>query len=460
MNDPKAKLSFKEKLSYGLGDAASNFFFQFFNIFLLYYYTDVYGLDPALVGYMFIATKLWDAVSDPLMGVIADRTNTRWGKFRPYLLWMAVPYGVIGYIMFASPEFGPMGKLLFAYVTYTLMMTVYTAINIPYGALSGVMTTSSVERTSINTFRFACAFSASLLLGMFVRPLVRVLGGEDEIDGFRLTMAVFAIVSVALFIVTFVGTKERVQPPRAQKPNVGADFVALFRNVPWIIMIICAIFTLSNVAVRGAGTLYFFKYFVGDDNSPFIGFMDRTSFFLTSGTVAFIVGVFCTRLLSPRFDKRSLMIWLTLGNAVAMGALYFIPGEAYWTMLVVNVLGSLLAGPTPALVWSIYADVADYGEWKFGRRSTALVFSAAQFSQKLGLTIGAAVPGFILSGVGYVAQAEQSAEALVGIRIIFTLLPSGLAILAGVSIIFYPLRDGFVRQIEQELKERRLAQGS
>lgn len=460
MKDTQGKISFGEKLSYGLGDTASNFFFQFFNIFLLNYYTDVFGISAGAVSIMFLATKLWDTVNDPMMGIIADRTNTKYGKFRPYLLWMAIPYGVLGYAMFVNVGFGESGKLVYAYVTYTLMLMVYTAINVPYGALMGVMSTSSNQRTSLNTYRFACAFLATLLLGMFVRPLVRTLGGGNEVHGFQSTMAIFAVVSVMLFFVTFKGTKERVQPMKNQQMDVWGDLKALFKNTPWVVMVICGVFTLTNVAVRGGGTVYFFKYYIGDDNSPYLWFMDMTSVFLTTGTIAFILGVFATRLLSPRFDKRLLMIVLTIGNAIMMGALYFVPAERFWTMVVVNAIASLLAGPTPALVWSMYADVADYGEWRYARRSTALVFSAAQFAQKLGLTLGAAIPGLILWYIGYVANAEQTRESLFGIRIMFTFLPAAFALLAGISVIFYPLRDRQLKDIESELKERRSAQGA
>ena len=404
---------------------------------------------------MFAVTKLWDAVNDPIMGLIADRTESKFGKFRPYLLWMAIPYGVLGYMMFANPDFGPTGKLVYAYTTYTLMMMVYTAINVPYGALMGVMSSSSEERTTLNTYRFACAFGATLILGMAVRPLVRLLGGGSEVTGFQWTMGIFAVVSISLFFVTFFGTKERVRVKTVKANSIKRDLKNLFSNGPWLVMVITGVFTLSNVAIRGGATLYFFKYYVGDDNSPYLWFLDQTSLFFTLGTLGFIVGIFCTKLLSPRFDKRSLLITLTLGNALFMGLLYFIPAEAFWTMVIVNVIASLLAGPTPALVWAMYADVADYGEWKNGSRSTALVFSAAQFAQKFGLTIGGALPGLVLAGFGYVANTAQTPETLFGIRLLFTLFPATFAFVAGIAVIFYPIRDSLMVNIERELVQRR-----
>lgn len=449
-------LSFYEKFNYALGDTASNFFFQFFSIFIIYYYTDVYGLSPAAVTTMLLTVKLWDWITDPIMGIIADRTNTRWGKFRPYLLWMAVPYGALGYLMFINPDLEEEGKLIFAYVTYILMMTVYTAINVPYGALMGVMTTSSRERLTLGTYRFVGAFSAAIVLGMSVRPLVRILGGEDEMLGFQYTMAIFAVLSVLLFLQTFRGTRERVSPPPNQDSHIGKDLRILFKNNAWRVMVVAGVFTLASVAIRGGATVYFFKYYMLDDNAAFIWIWDRTSFFITVGAIVFVIGVIAGRFLSNIYDKRSLMLFLTLSNAVIMGLMFYIPSENYWTMLAVNALASLLAGPTPALVWAMYGDVADFGEWKYNRRTTALVFSAAQFAQKLGLTIGGVLPTAVLAYVGYEANIAQSEEALMGIRLIFTWLPALFAIIAGLSFLFYPLRDSQLIQIERDLIHRRL----
>ena len=450
-------LSFSEKFNYALGDTASNFFFQFFAIFIIYYYTDVYGLSPAAVTTMLLTVKLWDWITDPIMGIIADRTNTRWGKFRPYLLWMAVPYGALGYLMFINPDLGEEGKLIFAYVTYILMMTAYTAINVPYGALMGVMTTSSSERLTLGTFRFVGAFSAAIILGMSVRPLVRILGGEDELLGFQYTMAIFAVLSILLFLQTFRGTRERVSPPPNQDSHIGKDLRTLIKNTAWLVMVVAGVFTLASVAIRGGATVYFFKYYMLDDNTPFIWIWDRTSFFITVGAIVFVIGVIAGRFLSNVYDKRTLMLFLTLSNAIIMGMMFYIPNDYYWTMLAFNSLASLLAGPTPALVWAMYGDVADYGEWKYNRRTTALVFSAAQFAQKLGLTIGGVLPTAVLAYVGYEANMAQSETAMMGIRLIFTVLPAIFAIIAGMAFIFYPLRDIQLEQIEKDLLDRRLA---
>jgi GPH family glycoside/pentoside/hexuronide:cation symporter len=449
-------LRFGEKLGYGLGDAASNFFFQVFNIFLLYYYTDIFGLAPAAVGTMFLATKVVDAVSDPVMGMIADRTNTRWGKFRPYLLWGAIPYGLLGYAMFANPELSSAGKLAYAYATYTAMMLAYTVINIPYSALMGVMSPSSAERTKVSSYRFICAFGAAWLIGTFVTPLKNILGHGDEATGFRRTMMIFAVASILLFWVTFATTRERVTG-LSQSSNVKADLRALVSNGPWRILFFAAIFTLMNVAIRSGGTLYYFKYWVGDDGTPIFLIFDKTAVFMSSGLFAMMLGIALTSALTRRFGKRHLMIALTLLNAISMAAFYFIPPESFALMLVVNGLGALIVGPTPALVWAMYADCADYGEWKTGRRTTALVFSAVQFAQKMGLAVGAGLSGYILSFYGFIANDVQTAGSLAGIRLMFSVFPALFAILSAMVIAFYRLSEDQVRQIEIDLAKRHVA---
>jgi GPH family glycoside/pentoside/hexuronide:cation symporter len=450
------KLRFGEKLGYGLGDTASNFFFATFNVFLLYYYTDIFGLTAAAVGTMFLVTKIVDAVSDPIMGLVADRTDSRWGKFRPYLLWAAVPYGLCGYAMFANPDLSYAGKLVYAYVTYSLMMLAYTAINVPYSALMGVISPSSMERTKVASYRFFCAFTASWLIGTFVTPLKNTLGGGDEALGFQLTMLIFAVISVLLFWITFATTRERVRPPLTQS-DLNQDFRALFSNGPWKALFATGVFTLMNIAVRNGTLLYYFKYYVGDDGTRIFLIFDKTAIFMSTGLLAMIVGVALTRTLSSRFEKRQLMIVLSLLNAVSMALFFFTPPDNYLMMVVLNCAGALAAGPTPALVWSMYADCADYGEWKTGRRTTALVFSTVQFSHKLGLAIGAGIAGIILAWFGFVANEAQSATSMLGIRFMFSVFPAVLAILSVIAIYFYRIDSKLLVRMEQDLKERHVS---
>ena len=446
-------LRFREKLGYGLGDTASNFFFQVFNIFLLYYYTDIFGLSAAAVGTMFLVTKIVDAASDPIMGLIADRTNTRWGEFRPYLLWAAIPYGLLGYAMFANPDLSESGKLAYAYVTYTLMMLAYTVINVPYSALMGVISPSSTERTKVASYRFICAFGAAWLIGTFVTPLKNTLGGGDEALGFRLTMIIFAVASVALFWITFATTKERVKPVHTET-NIRSDLKALSQNGPWIALFVAAIFTLMNVAVRNGSLLYYFKYYVGDDGSRIFLIFDKTAVFMSLGLITMIGGIALTKTLCDYFEKRSLLITLTILNAVTMAVFYVTPPDQYWLMVVINCIGTLLIGPTPALVWAMYADCADYGEWKSGRRITALTFSSLQFAQKLGLAVGAGLAGVILGLFGFIANETQTASSLAGIRFIFSIMPALLAVMGAAAIYFYKIDSATIREFEVALAER------
>ncbi len=449
-------LRFSEKLGYGLGDAASNFFFVTFNIFLLYYYTDVFGLLPAAVGTMFLVTKVLDAVSDPIMGIIADRTNSRWGKYRPYLLWGAIPYGICGYLMFANPDLSYSGKLIYAYVTYSLMMLAYTAINVPYSALLGVISPSSIERTKAASFRFFGAFLAGWVIATFVTPLKNILGGGDDALGFQLTMGIFGFASVALFWVTFATTRERVTPPQ-EDTNLRRDLAAALNNGPWIALIFAGIFSLTNIAVRQAAQVYYIKYFVGDDGTPLFLIFDKTAIFLSLGTLAMLVGVTFTKMLSERFDKRHLMIFLSVLNALSMASFLFIPADQYWLMVAINVFGNLVAGPTPALVWSMYADCADYGEWKTGRRTTGLIFSTVQFSHKFGLAVGAGLAGIMLSWFGFVANEVQTDDALAGIRFMFSVVPAAFALMGVVAIYFYRIDSELAQRVERELSARRAA---
>ena len=449
MISTNSHLSVREKIAYGLGDTASNFYFQFFNLFLLFYYTDVVGLDAAAVGTMFLVIRIFDAVMDPLVGMIADRTNSRWGKFRPFILWGALPYGLLGFIMFANPALTQHGKLIYAYVTYGLMWVAYTAINIPYSALMGVMSPSSEERTSLSTYRFICAFSGQFLIALLVVKLKNLLGGGNEAAGFRYTMLLFSVVSVAMFLYTFAMTRERVQPPPDQVSSFRTDLKNLAGNGPWVVLFFSAIFTLTNAAVRGASIIYYFKYTVGDES--------KAALYMSAGSLAFIAGAVSTKLFVRWFERRTLMIGLTFLNAVIMASFYFVHPQALWLLHALNILATFLVGPTPAILWSMYADTADYGEWKFGRRTTGLVFSAAVFSQKIGLAIGAALAGWMLNYYGFVANAAQSNRTLHGINLMFSVGPAVFAILGGLAIFFYPLTEAQVKTIERDLTARKVA---
>lgn len=459
MSRDQHRLGVGEKIGYGLGDTASNIFFFGVNAWIFYYYTEICLIAPAVVGTLLLLPRLWDMVSDPLMGLIADRTRTRFGTYRPYLLWMAVPFGLAGYLTFANPDFGEQGKLIYAYITYIALMTAYTAINVPYSALMGVMTPSASERTSLSTFRFIGAFSGQLIISLTFLPLVLALGDGDKGQGFPKAMALMATLATLMFLVAFATTRERIHPNADKKADILGDFAALLRNRPWLVMVVAAILTLSSAAVRWTVMPQYLTYYFGVDDTPFFLFLDRISFVMTTGTLAFIVGVFFTGFVSKRFGKRNSLITLTLLNGLTVLAVFFIPQDGYATFVGVNILGNLLAGPTPALVWAIYTDVADFSEWKSGRRVTGLAFSAAMFAQKLGISIGGPVCGWLLGSAGFVPGSEPGEEVIGSFRWIASILPGALAIGNGLVLIGYRLSDEMLETIRTDLAARRSAEG-
>jgi GPH family glycoside/pentoside/hexuronide:cation symporter len=460
MQQPPARerdgLSKREYFGYALGDTASNLFFQTFNIFITYYYVDVWGILPGAIVSMMLWVRLWDAVNDPIMGVIADRTNTRWGKFRPYLMWVAVPYGICGYLIFANPDFDQAGKLIYAYITYTLMLMAYTAINVPYSALLGVISPSSRTRAMASSFRFVGAFGGGFLISLGVRPLVKWLGGDSEVLGFQYTMAIFGILSVAMFLVCFVTTKERVTPPPAQKTNVGLDVWDLVRNWPWIALLVASVFSTTFIILRSGSTLFYFKYVVGADKlGPVFFGLDQATVFLSSNALCQMIGAAGLSLVARFTDKRRLAVGLTLATAVCYGSFYILPTDNFTLLLTVNALGSLCMGPTSALVWAMYGDVADYGEFKFGRRATGLVYSASLFALKTGSMVAGVLLPLFLAQFGFVRDVEQTPTALMGILLTFSLVPAAFAGLKAIAIWVYPLTQARVDEIETGLRARR-----
>lgn len=443
------RLSFKEKLAYGLGDTASNFCFQAINLFLAYYYTDIFGLPAAAVGTLMLIVPIAVAVLNPVVGALADRTDTRWGKFRPWILWGSIPYGIVACLMFANPSFGAHGKLLYAYITYSLMLIMYVIINTPYGALMGVMSPSSEDRTSLSSYRFACAFAGAFLIGGFVPGMKDYLtpAGGSPADGFRNTMVIFAVLSVLMFLYTFWNTKERVVAPPQEKGSLGKDVADLKSNGPWLVLFFVAFLNLTNVGLRNGAGIYYFKYVVANEGA--LGNFNKVGF------LCFIAGALVTKFFTTRWSRRGLMIWLTLINGAAIAACYFVNPQNLTLLYALNIIASFAAGPTPAIVWSMYADTADYGEWKFSRRATGLLFSATVFVQKVGLAIGGAMLGWLLSYYGFVANVVQTPRVVHGITLLFSLLPGAFALLAGFATLLYALDEPQVKQMERELAARK-----
>ena len=447
-----------EYFGYALGDTASNFFFQSFNIFLTYYYVDVWGIPATALLWLIPLVRAFGAFDDVIMGLIADRTNTRWGKFRPYLLFGALPYGLCGYLMFAGPDLGPSGRILYAAITYALMMVSYTVINVPYSAMLGVISPSPRTRTVASTCRFVGAFGAAFLISLFVRPLVKHLGAESEIRGFQLTMAIFAVVSVVLILITFATTKERVTPPPQQQTNVREELGELFHNWPWVVLLFTSIFSNAFSALRSGSTIFYFKYVQGYDSTPVVWTLDRTTLFLTTGALGLMLGTLCLGPIARKVDKKHYAAGLSLVTGLCFLSFFFIPRGHFGLMVAVNMLAQFCAGPTSALTWALYADVADYGEFKYRRRSTGLIYSASLFSIKAGILIGGFLVPLFLARFGYASGAEtQTAKALLGIALAFSIGPSLFALLKTVALVIYPLNKARVDEIERELAARRAA---
>jgi GPH family glycoside/pentoside/hexuronide:cation symporter len=429
--------------------------FVFFgNIF----YTDVFGLAPASMATLFFVTRILDTVFDPLVGMLADRTTTRWGKFRPYILWMVVPFGVCGTLAFITPPFGPSGKLIYAYITYGLIGLVYSAINLPYSALMGVISPSSIERTKVSSFRFVGAYSAGLVVSLCTMYLVSFFGGKNQQLGFALTVGLYALLGMVMWIICFATTKERVVPKATQSSFVR-DLGDVVTNVPWLILFVLGIATLSYVSIRNGCFAFYFKYYVGDQTVLGMKFSANGMLgaFFVSGSLATLFGTSIVGPIAAKIGKRQLyMIMMGLTSVVTV-AFYFLRPEDVIIMFVLQILANLIMGPSAALVYAMYADASDYSEWKTGRRSTGLVFAASSFAQKMGWTVGGAATGFILSSFGYKAGAIQNADTLTGLKLLVSFIPAIGSVLATLLPLLYTLDDKRMKTIEKELGERRAA---
>jgi len=457
------KIGFKEKVAYGCGDAASSMFWKLFTMYLMFYYTDVFGISAVAVGTMFVVARLWDAAFDPLVGIISDRTETRWGKFRPYLLWMALPFGLIGILTFTAPSFGPKGLLWYAYITYSLMMMVYSLINVPYGSLMGVMSADTNERLSLSTYRFFFAFTGSYVALGLVKPLAKRFGAmhHDAIPdvskfGWQMAAAVIAGIAVLLFLVTFAWTKERVKP-MAEKSSLGSDLKDLLKNAPWFILLGAGIMTIFFNSIRDGAAMYYFKYLLVEKGVfSIFGFSFAPSdFYLVWGQLMNIAGVLIAKPIASKIGKKNTYMGAMAMSAIFSVFFYSINQNGMRMVFILQTIISIGAGMVLPLLWSMYADTADYSEWKTGRRATGLVFSASSMSQKFGWAIGGSLVGFLLGFYGFHANVVQTDRALFGMRLMLSLFP---AIGAGLSALFmaiYPLGESVVHKITEDLTERR-----
>ena len=452
MQDERGKtrpgaLTLREKAGYGLGDFGFNLYWANISAFLLIFYTDVMGLAAAAVGTMMLVTKLVDAITDPLMGALADRTRSRWGRFRPYLLFGAIPMAATGVLTWTVPDLDPNGRLLWAYATFSLMMLAYTVLSMPYSALSGVMTADTQQRTTLISFRFIAAFAGTTLVNWLTLDLVQWLGRGDEALGWQLTLGLYGVIAAATFATVFLTTRERIEPPPQQRSAIRQDISDLLHNRPWLVLFVLALVIMVTIVMRSGSLVYFLKYTVGRP--------DLTGLFLGMYSVALAVGAACTPLLTRLMDKRSLLMCLMAGVGVLSCAMYFVPTDSIWGLFAINTAIGLLLGPKSPLAFSMYADCADYTEWKTGRRATAMTFAAATFSQKLGGALASAVIAWVLAWLGYVANEAQTDASQQGIAMLLTLFPGVVALLAAWLVSAYPLTDDALAKVQDDLQARR-----
>ncbi|WP_416990519.1 MFS transporter [Alistipes communis] len=475
----KNSVTFREKIGYGFGDMASSMFWKIFGMYLLFFYTKVFGITPAAAGTMFLVTRIWDSLNDPIMGLLADRTRSRWGRYRPYLLWGAFPFAAVGVLTFWTPDFGMTGKLAWAYITYTAMMMVYTMVNVPYASLLGVMTPDTKIRNTFSSYRMFFAYVGSLVTFMLLQPLVdffagRLGGGDtDRLSGsvagsdvaisgmpeaWTCAVAVIGAICALLFWLCFRWTRERIRVDDAQlaEGSVGRDLKSLARNAPWWILLVAGVAVLLFNSIRdGVAIFYFTDYVRSAYKLPHLGWTLGTLYLLL-GQLGNMAGVALAVPLAARIGKKGAFA-AAMGAAAVLSLFFFRlePSELGW-LFALQALVSVAAGVVLPLLWSMYADIVDYEEYRSGRRPTGLIFSSSSMSQKLGWALGGAVTGWLLAAFGYdQSAAVQSGEAIAGVRLMMSWFPAAGCLLAAAAVLFYPLGEKRMERITTELNLRR-----
>ena len=437
-------LTIRQKMGYGLGDLASNIVFQIAANFMLFYYTDVVGIAAGAAGTMMLAVRILDAFTDPLMGAVADRTRTRWGVYRPYLIWMAIPYGILAILTFSVPETTDKGKLLYAYITYSLLMIAYTAINIPYSALGGVLSEDSRDRSSVQAWRFVGAMAGNFLILGVLLTLVDYFGGDDKAKGFQYGVTTMAFLAVICFVLCFLSTKEKIEPPKqVVKTGIVEDALSLFRNDQFLIIAGIAVFLLILVGVRSAVGPHYVKYYLGKE--------ELTSFYLTSGAVASLIGALFTDFASKIAAKKKLFLYSSLGVAIFHFALFFVPGEAFYVSFTFFVLANFCQMIMTPLMFAMVADTVDYGALKTGKKIMGMTFSGHLLAIKAGFALGAGIAGWVLGAYGFEANVEQSESGMMGIMMSFAMIPAICGAVVVVFVLFYKLTESKLDEIHEKL---------
>lgn len=438
-------ISIKEKIAFGLGDTASNLIFQTVMLFLTFYYTDIVGLSPGAVGTMFLLVRCVDAITDPLMGTIADNTRTRWGSYRPYLLWLSLPFALASILAFSMPELSAEGKLAYAVSTYTLLMIVYTAINIPYSALGGVMTQDPQERVSLQSFRFVFAMGGGLIVTLFTLPLVEFFGEGNAALGYQYTMVVMGTLGMLMFLLCFAGTRERMQPASLAQWSLRQRAFAMWQNDQARILCVVGVILLTGMVIRGSMTIYYVKDYL---QTP-----DSITLFITAGMLGSIAGAGLAMHVAKKVCKVKAYIGIQLATLGICLANYWVPADAFWLALGVHVVWSLVLQTATPMLWAMMADTIEYGEWKTGTRMTGLTYATIVFFIKIGVALGGAMTGWLLAGFDYQAGGH-SEHASEGIRLSFTVIPGLLSLLVALVMLAYKLNHQRIDDIQKALASR------
>lgn len=450
----------KEKIGYGFGDMASSMFWKLFGSYLMIFYTDVFGLPAAVVGTMFLITRIWDSAFDPIIGVIADRTQSRWGKFRPYLLYLAIPFALVGILTFTTPDLSDTGKVIYAYVTYSLMMMVYSAINVPYASLLGVMSPEPKDRNVLSTYRMTFAYIGSFIALLLFMPMVNYFSRDhSEQHGWMMSVVVIAVMCAVLFYGCFAWTKERVKPIKTQQNSLKNDLSDLLHNRPWWILLGAGVAALVFNSIRDGATVYYFKYYIVEEEYTKISLFGisfvLSGLYLAIGQIANIIGVVLAAPVSNRIGKKKTYMTAMVIASVLSVIFYWFDKDDLTLIFIFQILISICAGSIFPLLWSMYADCADYSEMRTGNRATGLIFSSSSMSQKFGWAIGSALTGWLLAFFGFKANAVQSEETIHGIKMFLSWLPAIGTVLSVFFISLYPLSEQKMKDVINQLNAKR-----
>jgi len=440
------RISVKEKIGYSLGDAASHIVFDSSVAILAYYYTDVYGLPPAVMGTMFLLVRLLDAITDPVMGAIADATSSRWGRFRPWLLAICIPFAVSCVLVYSIPNFSDSGKIVYAVVAYIFMTLMYTAINIPYCSLGAVLTTDPQENLSLQSWRFAITPIGGALGTACILPLADILYPADRAAGIQVAMAIFGAIGCLMFVICFFTTNERVQPVKEENLNIARDIKILFSNEQWRILSVYNFMMLVAVVVRGGAVVYYV-------NTVLHKGADIISLFMLGGMFASMFGSVLAQPFGTRFCKVKVSFWVNILNAVLGITCFWLPVEFWVVPLIAHILIQVVQGGNGALQWSMITDANNYGEWKTQRRITGMNIAANIFVIKLGVAVGGAILGWVLAVFHYESSSSvQSETAVQGVILLFTVIPALFYVLTAFAIKFYRLDDRVMYGVITDLR--------